>query len=124
MDLWLSVKTEYAEYMLFSENVGAEWIFIWFNEQNPEIFNKLKYSAEIKIEHDIVDKFFHKCLDIIIDTELFINNNPSLFPHLQTKYTSYDINIVRQMAKRIINEICIKCNDNFGNGSYYFGFEE
>lgn len=121
MDVWLMVKTEYDEYSLFSENFCVLWIYNWFNEKIDNLNSKLSKDIEINIDYSIINMFFHDCLEICLDPQKYITNNPFILGNILVHKNSRLIYDIQTMARKIVYGIAVNYNDILGQADYIFG---
>lgn len=122
MEVWLSVENKYNSFLLFSENHDCGWIYSWFNKNIDGMNSKLKDNAEIKIEYNTINDFFHMCLDVVVDVEDYVGKNPALIvpEDIAPPSTLYSIQL---SAHRILNRVLEHGNDCLSSAEYYLGVE-
>ena len=123
MEIWIDVKTEYNEYLLFSYNYDCEWIYCWFNEKIPDLPEKIKYVPEIEIENDIMNMFFHDCLDIMLNPMKYVREHPDTIVPSNIKHLNLIVYRIQNRSAKIIRKVNENYQDMLGESKFYLGVE-
>lgn len=123
IDIWIIVRNSYGEYVLFSGNEYCEWIYYWFNSKINNLDNKLHYECEIKIKYNMINEFFHDCLEITLDPEGYIEKNPDRIVPKDKPVTTSLLTDIQRIASKIIKEVCNNRNDSLSTSDYFLGVD-
>lgn len=120
----MELETSYGdEYLLFYESYCGLWIYNWFNEKVQGFDRKVDNVYGIKVEHELVEEFFHECLSAILNPRGYVREHIGIMKQ-SDRITDRYVGDVQNVAGKILNSVLVNKNDMSFVSEFRLGVEK